>query len=147
MRIHDVPLIDQSWIVSSKTLLLFQNSPRMPEDRFVDELERVPPRKALIKVPVGDHQTIQTPIGRIAKDQPAGTLADEYRDRFSSGVVGKRAERDLQRKAATQLNPTLRTLTRICAPIFSSRKRIVPTSAWAISPAGNPKRRSPLTSV
>ncbi len=42
---------------------------------------------------------------------------------------------------------TLRTVTRICAPIFSNFVRMVDTWASASSVACNPSRRNPLTRI
>lgn len=73
----------------------------------VDELGRVPQRDALIKVPVGDHETIQTLLERTAGDALAEVLATEYRDRpnilLSKGMaqdprIGALAARDLIRR-------------------------------------------------
>jgi hypothetical protein len=73
----------------------------------VDELGRVPQRDTLIKVPVGDHETLQTLLGRMGGDPLAEALATEYCDRpnilLSKGMaqdprIGAVVARDLMRR-------------------------------------------------
>jgi hypothetical protein len=72
----------------------------------VDELAGIPHRANLIKVPVGDHETLQTLIGRMAGDELAERLSAYYQGRpnilLSKGMaqdprIGELVIRDLAR--------------------------------------------------
>ncbi len=72
-----------------------------------DELARVPARDTLIKLPVGDHETLQTLLERVAGDSLAAALAAEYEGRpnilLSKGMaqdprIGALLARDLVRR-------------------------------------------------